>query len=395
MFDYEYGLLYKDEKAVIKYKNDLFKFRDIHVRKQLLPTNKIYTLTLMPVGFYCSGECPYCFENIIKQKKELTISFLQEQLLLSLEKMEINRSDLKVRLFGGDPFEHSNLISILECVHKTYDCDFNLQCFIDGYINKSIVYNNIQNFYNLNYIKNILLYFSIDFGSNLRKNKYVTTQQYNENILYVLNMIENLPVLKILNIQLCSDTNLSELYDMIYKHIEKNWIFNIKIVRDEIYAPSIQTIYDFYNLFEKDLIVSKLDTGFIIKNNASKFFESQYGKKYQLDKIDTDVYAINPMMNYYQCLSFFNGLTITPDSIIPCPIGYLKTKNINDNIHPEKKHIDILLNRPTSCMHCDLYATCTHCPVSRKVYNCNKHKYIYEWQKIIVNHMTKYDLWRS
>lgn len=384
--DFEYGLVYNDFIDINSYKTSNLKFRDIILRSKIISQNfEISKITILPVKYFCYGSCPFCYNKALIDTQFLTVDSLHNK-LLQIQKTNTLSKNLKIRLFGGDPLLHNDLISLITEIYKVLNQPFSIEIFLDGFWNsvESIIHT-LDNIVYLEFITNSLFIYNMDFGSNYRYSTSLCldSKKCLKNLQMVFDHFENnYKILNLFNCHLMKDTNLNELYVNIDLYYNRNALLNITIIKDELYHPSISMIDIFLSMFKSIIDVSSSCIGFDVCNlfRQAVMINKQM---FKLIKITNDVYMVDPMYNYKQCTVGLNGVTITNDFIIPCFFENINTLlSMNDQIK-------LLCTRPRVCYECKLYGFCTHCNLSRVKYNCDEHQYIKHWQECISNFIFK------
>lgn len=387
------------------YEYSMLRYR---IKEKLMTTKKqgkfVQVINVHPAGLFCYGNCEYCFNKTYPyehfSKEILNFEFFDNFLK---ETRHIVIDEPIFRFLGGDCHLHDNEQKFFEIINKYYD-KYHVRFFTD-YMWDEKKYNEVLSLYDYlgtnEHIKTVLLFSTVDFGSNHRKSELLNLSSDDirtrgaETSLYLSNKYDKYNVM--VKSLLSKDTNINTLINEYQKIFHLKIIPNIDIVRDKTFAPSVEQldyyltelnkqfkIRDMLRLREKALENEKTRHAIKIDEN----YQSQW------IQIEDSIFLLNPHL--LECPSYINCIGINGDKYIACALGYFEEKTIDDMIQLKSntRSAKWLLNLPNECKKCDVLGSCMRCIPRRKYMSCNdipslRYWELYSW----INVCNQRDTW--
>lgn len=82
----------------------------------------------------CNARCPYCYENKLKKKQDMTEETAEKVAQYIIENYNINNDSIQLLWFGGEPLYNENIINIICSRIKSFKIKFTSSIITNGYL---------------------------------------------------------------------------------------------------------------------------------------------------------------------------------------------------------------------------------------------------------------------
>ena len=409
-----YGLVFAKEEFTEDYINTLinndYKYFMLRyrIKEKLMSEEKkgkfVQVINIHPAGIFCYGDCEYCFNKTYPyehfNKEILNFDFF-DNFLKETRHMVIDEPIF--RFLGGDCHLHEDEKEFFRIINKYYD-KYYVRFFTDYMWNEK-KYNEVLSLYDYlgtdDHVKSVLLFSTVDFGSNHRKSKKLKLTSDDirkrgaETAKFLSSKYDKYNVM--VKSLLSKDTDIHILIDEYQKIFDLDIIPNIDIVRDKNFAPSIEQL-DYYliELNKKFKIRDMLRLREKALENEKTKKAIQFDENYQSQwiQIKDNVFLLNPYL--LECPSYINCIGINGDKYIACALGYFEENTIENMVRlkPNTRAAKWLLNLPEECKKCNVVGACMRCIPRRKYMSCNDIPSLRYWELYsCINVCNQRDTW--
>lgn len=394
-----YGLIWEPGKDVTPYTTDDFKFLRFNVGKKnaVHGITEIKTLFIHPVGLFCLGSCPYCYENDTRERplQLLTVEETKRKLDIIKATGKLSKHPI-IRFTGGDPMLHPYLNDITNVFVDNLDkltLRWTLDLLVpqdrfDAFIqlmDEQIKKDNVVNH---------LIAITVDLGSSTRYSKKlgIRRDELFKRAEFIMERYKGVPHVCIdLVTNFNKETDVALLLDELAKYKKKNYCrLVVKPVNDEVWFPPVDMMNE---------IITKLDQKYslYVVNRKELAIENEYSSKFDqfnFDKnlfleLEEGVYTLHPFRQ--PCTAFNVACGFNQDDFFSCFYGNFRSKDVEDVLALKETNTQFMFftDLPEQCLSCDTTGICMRCRRWKVKHVCSDFPYLKRWEHIIWDHLVQ------
>lgn len=397
-YDAKYGLVWDPSKQSVidgYYKNEnlmnFFKMykHNYKVKKALSDGEKNFTtINVNPVGTYCEGSCPYCYNNNHKLLEKCILDVDEYGKFLKKVKPHMKTDIPLIRFTGGSCGVNPFLMDYVKKTHEHFD-KFDVRFLVD-FLWSEETYNAFVEFckqlVTLDYVRDIFIYTTTDFGNmtrNSKKNKVTEiilearADKFYETFKDTKMKIEY-------RVNISSTTTLDKCEDEIKKRMDWKLQLVYSPVRDKVLQPSVKHMSDFNNRMSAltELCAYTHCTGeYVLSTDYVKSLMVN-SNKYNFPFLKLEDGVLLYHVDNGDCFAYNTLTGISPEGYAPCIVNYL-TDPQEDNwfkLTDKQPLYNNFVNMHPDCKDCEWIGICNECNIRRYMYPCNQFPVLKYWQ---------------
>lgn len=397
--DTKYGLVWDSSKQHIideYYKNEkllnFFKMykHEYKIKKALSSDEKNFTtINVNPVGTYCEGSCPYCYNNEHKLLEKSLLDLEEYDSFLKKVKPHMKTEIPLIRFTGGSCGTNPFLLEYVKKTKEHFD-KFDLRFLVD-FLWSEKTYDVFVEFckqlLTLDYVRDIFIYTTTDFGNTTRHSKRnnVTEEILEKRADRFYDIFKDTKIKIEYRINISNTTNLNKCEEEVKKRLDWKIQLVYSPVRDKLLQPTIMQMSIFNKKMEDltELCAYTHCTGeYVLSTDYVNGLMAQ-SNKYNFPFLQLEDGILLYHVDNGDCFAYNTLTGISSEGYAPCIINYL-TDSQEDNwfkLTNKQPLYNNFITMYPDCLDCELIGVCNECNIRRYIYPCNQYPVLKYWQE--------------